>query len=382
MAFGLLSVLLPLYITNDLGGSLIDVGIMAALANFVAIPFSFLWGYLSDVMRRYRPFILLSFSAISALLFLFSSIRIISVLIILYAAIAAFHVAHEVPKNVLISEHYPRSEWERGFASYSVLTDLGWLSGLLLGFALSSYGFSSAPLILLCGLLHVIAFLASFFLVKDPLLVFERRLMAIERAVDFVHRGLYLALRALNGMEIKGKLRGESAPIFCCGLLLFSLSTNMLFTPLPIFFSKNLSLPTNVIFGLFALNTLGCVLGYALAGRMRRSDARIAMVRASIARAALPFLLIATEVWLSTILAAIALMIMGVAYGLFTIAALSLSMELIPEGKVGALNAIIGLGGALGCFVGTYMAENFGFWALFATASSGFLLSYMAFKVF
>jgi hypothetical protein len=44
MAFGLLSVFLPLYITGTLKGSLSDVGIMIAGANFIAVPFSFFWG--------------------------------------------------------------------------------------------------------------------------------------------------------------------------------------------------------------------------------------------------------------------------------------------------------------------------------------------------
>ena len=45
MAFGLLSVFLPLYVTLQLGGNITDVGVMVAGANFVAVPFSFLWGY-------------------------------------------------------------------------------------------------------------------------------------------------------------------------------------------------------------------------------------------------------------------------------------------------------------------------------------------------
>ena len=135
MAFGLLSVFLPLYITGSLGGSLIDIGIMAALANFVAVPFSFFWGYLCDKTRRYRIYILLSFSAMTVLLFLFSLTNIVVMLIAVYSVIAVFHVAHEAPKNVLISESYSQNEWKKGFASYEALTELGWLSGLILGFA-------------------------------------------------------------------------------------------------------------------------------------------------------------------------------------------------------------------------------------------------------
>jgi MFS family permease len=53
IAFGLLSVFLPLYITEVInGGSLSTWGMIAAAATFIAIPFSLLWGYLCDATRR------------------------------------------------------------------------------------------------------------------------------------------------------------------------------------------------------------------------------------------------------------------------------------------------------------------------------------------
>jgi len=386
MAFGLLSVFLPLYITGHLGGSLTDVGIMIALANFVAVPFSFFWGYLCDKTRRYRFYILLSFSAMTILLYFFSLTSVIAVLIALYTAIAVFHVAHEAPKNVLISEYYSRAEWERSFASYEALTELGGLSGLLLGFLLSGYGFSSTSLILFCSLLNLIAFVVSLFLVKDPLFVFERRLVAIERAVDFTHRGFSFVSKVLDGMRIKEKLRTENVSIFCVGLLLFSLATSMLFTPLPVFFSKGLGVSQSLVFGIFMFNGFGAFFGYVLAGRrVQQLNGRNVVRKANLVRGVLSLLLISTVIWFSVFtltLTALTLMVMGVAYGFFLISTLSLSMELIPEGKAGMFNALTGLGGALGCFLGAYMAENYGFPLLFLVASIGFFLGYIAFKTY
>jgi len=384
MAFGLLSVFLPLYITGHLGGSLTDVGAMVAMANFVAVPFSFFWGYLCDKTRRYRLYILLSFSAMTILLYLFSLTSVIVILIALYTAITVFHVAHEAPKNVLISENYSRAEWERSFASYEALTELGWLSGLLLGFLLSAYGFSSASLILFCSLLNLIAFVFSLFLVRDPLLVFERKLVAIERAVDFAHRGFSFVSKALDGMRIKENLRNENVSIFFAGLLLFSLATSMLFTPLPVFFSRGLGVSQSLVFGIFVFNRFGAFLGYVLAGRRAQQlNGRNVVKRANLVRGLLSLFLISTVVWFSVFtltLATLTLMVMGVAYGFLLISTLSLSMELIPEGKAGLFNALVGLGGALGCFLGTYLAEKYGFAILFLVVSLGFFLSYIAFK--
>jgi MFS family permease len=51
MSFGLLSVFIPLYVVT-IGGSLVHIGIMSAIALFLAIPSSFFWGYACDRTRH------------------------------------------------------------------------------------------------------------------------------------------------------------------------------------------------------------------------------------------------------------------------------------------------------------------------------------------
>jgi MFS family permease len=386
MAFGLLSVFLPLYVTLQLGGNLTDVGVMVAGANFVAVPFSFFWGYLCDKTQRYRIYILISFLAVTVLLFVFSLITNILLLIIIYATVAIFHVAHEAPKNVLISESYSRPDWERSFGTYEALTESGWLAGLLLGFGLSGYGLAGASIILVSSALSLAAFALALALVEDPVLVFERQLVALERVVGFAQRGLSIASKALDGEQVKEHLRNESAAIFCIGLLAFSLATSMLFTPLPVFFSDTLGLPQSVVFIVFTFSSLGSLAGYVWSGRKgQRLNNKRVVRNANLVRGALSLLLITAVVWFSIptlTLAVTALAIMGAAYGFFLISVLSLSMELIPEGKAGMFNAIIGLGGAVGCYFGTYIAQSYNFQTLFVVSSIGFLLGYIAFKTY
>jgi MFS family permease len=143
MAFGLLSVFLPLYVIA-IGGSMVDLGLLFAVASFLVIPSAFFWGYLCDKTRRYKRYVLLSFLASAIFLYFFTVSTSVGLLIILYAVMSALHVAYEPPKNVLISELYAREEWEKTFAFYQVFTGTGWLLGLLLGFLMSSYGFARA----------------------------------------------------------------------------------------------------------------------------------------------------------------------------------------------------------------------------------------------
>jgi len=112
IAFGLLSVFIPLYMVSPpIGGSLVDLGIITSIALFSAIPASFLWGYICDKTRRFKLYILLSFISATVILYLFTFATNVLTFIILYAAMSMLHVAHEAPKNVLIAEHYSRAEW-------------------------------------------------------------------------------------------------------------------------------------------------------------------------------------------------------------------------------------------------------------------------------
>ncbi len=196
IAFGLLSVFIPLYLvafknTSILGGPLVALGLMTSIAIFCSIPASFLWGYLCDATRHYKVFILLSFLSSAILLFLMALpfAQNIVVFVILYVIMQVLHVSHEAPKNVLIAEHYSRDDWERSYGFYEGLTEIGFIIGLAVGLVLSvglfalTASISSTVLatytLYLCSLLSVVAFILSIALIADPLMIFERRLVGI-----------------------------------------------------------------------------------------------------------------------------------------------------------------------------------------------------------
>ena len=392
MAFGLLSVFIPLYmVTPAIGGSLVDIGVMVSLALFCSIPASYFWGYICDRTRRYKRYILLSFFSSMVILFLFTlpfaQNRL--VFILLYVLMAVFHVAHEAPKNVLIAEHYSREEWERSYAFYEGLTEIGWFFGLLLGlFAFAStlsFSIIATYALYLCSGLSLAAFILSVFLVADPLMIFERRLVGIEKKLDYTFRGVETSSRLLDGLPINGRLRQESFFAFGLGLVLFSLASSLFFTPLPIFFSEPpLSLPTSLIFVVYMLNSGGAVIGYFIAGRSAASmDAKKQMRRMMLLRAFLVFLLVGVVqfAFSPTLLAGLILVMLGFAYALYYILMISLSMELIPQGRTGLFDVLVGLGGATGSFLGPYLAHLFGYLPQFLIAGSVFFVAFIVLKI-
>jgi MFS family permease len=390
MGFGLLSIFLPIYVVYIApGNGLFYIGIMSALAVFSAIPASFFWGYVCDKTRHYKRFILLAFLASTAFLYLFTLTTDVGLLIVLYAAMSTLHVAHEPPKNVLIAELYPREDWEKNFAFYEGFTEVGSLIGLLLGFFMSTLGLGPINTLLVCSGLNLVAFVLSLMFVRDPALIFERRLVGIEKTIDFTSRGVFLASRILDGVSVREKLKRENVTAFCVGLVLFSLATSILFTPMPIFISnitKAALLPAGLVFAIYVLNSGGGVAGYALA-RMRstRSTGKANLGRIVMFRSALAFLLIAVLQISASVavgLAAMILILMGFAYAIFLVSTLSLSMELIPAGKAGLFNVLIGIGGALGSFIGPFIAQASGFFNVFIIAGVIFFSAYVAFKIF
>ena len=104
-------------------------------------------------------------------------------------------------------------------------------------------------------------------------------------------------------------------------------------------------------------------------------------------RSFLAFLLIvAVQITLYNVaLATVILILMGFAYAIFLVSTLSLSMELIPAGKAGLFNVLIGIGGACGSFIGPFIAQAFessGFIYVFITSGFLFLASYVAFRIY
>jgi MFS family permease len=394
IAFGLLSVFIPLYVvafkdTSLLGGPLVALGVMTSIALFCAIPGSFLWGYLCDATRRYKVFILLSFSSSAVLLFLMTLpfAQNILLFVALYVVMQVLHVSHEAPKNVLIAEHYSRSEWEKSFGFYEGLTELGFIAGLAIGlFAFAStltFEALSTYILYLCSGLSVVAFILTVLLVADPLMIFERRLVGIEKRIDFTSRGLESTSRLMDGLGWDG-LKQDNFLGFAFAIVMFSLATSLFFTPLPIFLKSGLGLPTSTVYVAYILNSVGATIGYFLISRRARSmDIRKQMPRFVFIRSLLIFLLIGVIqlAFSPTIMTLVILVFIGFAYAMYYIMMISISMELIPEGKSGFFDGLVGLGAAAGSFLGPFFAENFNYLPTFLVAAVVFFLAFLTLKL-
>jgi predicted MFS family arabinose efflux permease len=374
-----------------LGGPLLALGVMTSIAIFCSIPASFLWGYLCDATRHYKIFILLAFASIATILFLMTLpfAQNLIVFVGLYVAMQMLHVAHESPKNVLVTEHYSRSNWERTFGFYEGITEIGTIVGLAMGILLfaSTLSFSalSTYTFYICSALNLVALVLAVLLVADPLIIFERRLVGIERKMDYANRGFEGSSRLMDGLRWDGSLKEESFAGFVVAIVLFALATSLFFTPLPIFLREGLHLSTSWVYFAYILNSIGGTAGYFLIGRRARSmDIRKQMPRFVLSRSIIIFVLVAVILldFSPKIMTGILLIFIGFAYAMYYIMMISLSMEVIPQGKAGLFDGMVGLGSALGAFLGPFLAFHLNYVPMFVICAVIFLVAYLALKLF
>jgi MFS family permease len=257
-----------------------------------------------------------------------------------------------------------------------------------LGFFASTYGLGTTNTLFLVAGLNFAAFILSAILVSDPPMIFERSLVSIEKSVDFASHGVFLASKMIDGTALNERLKKENVAAFCCGLVLFSLATNILFTPLPVFVSNitnGLQAATALVFAVFALSSAGAIAGYYSVGRTPgESSGKGSLSRLVLGRALFAFVLLAAlrASLFNVLLATGVLVFMGFLFAVFMIHIFSLSMEFIPAGKAGLINVLIGVGAAFGSFIGPFIAQALGFFHVFVVAGIIFFIAFAFFEIF
>jgi MFS family permease len=299
------------------------------------------------------------------------------------------HVAHESPKNILVTEHYSRNDWERSFGFYEGLTEIGFIVGLVIGMFLfaSTLSFSvlSTYSFYLCSGLSVVSLVLAIALIADPLLIFERRLVGIERKLDYSNRGFEGSTKLMDGLNWNGSLKQASFLSFACAIVLFSLATSLFFTPLPVYLQEVFGGQEQFVYLAYILNSIGATVGYFLIRSKAQSmNIKKQMPRFILFRSALVFALVGVISFAiaPTLITCVLLICLGFTYAMYYIMMTSLSMEIIPEGKAGLFDGLVSLGAAIGAFLGPFIANNLSYVPMFVITAVIFLAAFIALKIF
>jgi MFS family permease len=189
----------------------------------------------------------------------------------------------------------------------------------------------------------------------------------------------------MDGLRWDGSVKQDSFFVFAIAIILFSLATILFFTPLPIYLKELFNGQDQFIYMAYILNSIGATIGYFLIRRSARSmDTKKQMPRFILLRSLLVFVLVAVISFaiFPTVITSILLLCLGFAYAMYYILMISLSMELIPEGKSGLFDGMVSLGAAIGAFLGPFLAHYLHYLPTFVITAVIFLLAYLSLKVF
>src|SRR6266508_2235051 len=234
IAGGATSALIPLF-AYGLGGSLSDVGIIAAATSIASVPSFMLWGSLSDRVGRRKVFLLIGFAGNALCFLLMAASRTLPEFYLTNLLIGCLGAASGPVGTVLIMETTPRTEWPARLAFVSRIGALGWVGGLGLGVAWLALGpaLAGGGLGLMRALFAIgagfggVSVMLAFLWTREPIKRVSRKDVQGTYVRPRVERGRYLPTHVLHYFDLRtprapaGRLPRPLRRYLFCVFLLF-----------------------------------------------------------------------------------------------------------------------------------------------------------------
>lgn len=185
------STMVPLYILY-LGGNVVQVALFTTLYNAVLIPSSIVWGRLTDRWARRRIFFVitcLGTTLFFAAMFLLQNLNDLGAL---YGGLGFVVSANSVAANLLVMETSEKKNWISCYSNLSLVSNLGSIIGVAVGFVWASALPLSAFLVF-CGAATAASIVLSYWLISEPALPLEAEHVPLSPArmlhgvTSFVH---------------------------------------------------------------------------------------------------------------------------------------------------------------------------------------------------
>ncbi len=371
IASGLASILVLFFLLSRLHGGLLDVGLVAAVSALSLIPSQMLWGKLIDGTRRCKPFLVIGFAGMGASLAAIPWSGSVPALLALISLKSVLYAATLPARQLLTVESEHHSGWRRGLAGMQFLTAMGETAGMGLGaITVSSLGYTQ--LFVTCGALCMASAAALGVVVREPGIMIQRKLVAMDRSVSNLVAVSELVTypgRPSRDLYRKtlGRL-GSSTKFLMFGVSGFSLAGSALFSQLPAYFLQFYS--SNAVFLLFFGGSLAGALCYPLVGRLNQSAGRSLVLASSVRMIVTPLLVFAALGTTGGFLATVVLLaVLEAFWSVFDVTSTFAYLESARVGRAGFYGALIGLGAAGGGVLGGLVSTEFGFVSLFALCS-------------
>ena len=127
-------IVLPLLILITLHGTWTAVALAATSFNVAVILASIVWGWVSDRYRSRRALLAVNFAGFAVIFALLGEVHSLTGVLVLYTAVGAIAPAGANAANLLILESFGTGERPGAYASFQLMSMVGAVAGLLIGF--------------------------------------------------------------------------------------------------------------------------------------------------------------------------------------------------------------------------------------------------------
>ena len=375
VAFGMIGVLIPLYLVEELKGTILDIGIMTSVSTLVLIPASVWLGKLPDKYNRSKPFILASYLIAGLAIQLMSLTRNILIFQILYVLMNLANYLVGPSTSVLIAESFERASWGKAMARRSFMDGAAQALGLgICTLFANSLGYSTllnaaAPLVFASLVIALVT-------IQDSPLYVERFLGRIERPVeDLVAFSFHMNRRGGITRSYYNSLRFGGEPrmgLFGIGKVLFAFAASNVLTSFPIYLKLEAKFSSSTIFLIFFIRGLAETLSYPLMSSLVKEGGGFAVKSAAVLRVFLILLLSMIPVLaapFSVVLAVVLLSLIAASWSLYALGTEVVTVQNANYGSLGTYDALANLGSSSGNLIGCTMSGIVGFGPLFIVSS-------------
>jgi MFS family permease len=282
MAGGSTSPLIPLFVTEALGGTVAQVGLISAISSLAAVPSNILWGNLSDAAKKRRAFVLIGFGGMALSLFMMAISFNFSQYMIANVVLGLLSTASAPVGTVLILESFKKEEWAKRLGDFSKIGGIGWVTGLLVGtiWLAAFTGSADTPLamralFLLAAGLAVASMVLAYRWVPEPEENIDRHQLngAVHHIPLFhIERARYMPQRVVQVLKISThNMKPENFPSSLRRYYLYTLITFTgfltFYVGFPIFLKQYAGMSSTQVFIIYMASSAVSALTYAQAGR-------------------------------------------------------------------------------------------------------------------
>lgn len=392
---GIFSTLIPLFVTQVIGGTVADVGRVTSATAIAAVPGAIFWGNISDHLQRRRVFLLLGFFGFAVSILLMGLAQ--SLPAVLWTALLGGALGSAIGPVAMafVVDRISPDSLPEAFGRLNRINGLSFVSGLVLGTLwLAVFPRLLGDGLAMRGLLFVAASVASLSLlltalwVPEPPKVQPRRrfhpalvgrlvVAMAERALLYPPHMVYFVLRPAFLQEVRAYLRSTLGQYYLCAFLLF-FAIHVGFVPFPVFLAQELNASGAEVFLVSLLKSGADTLFYVPMARViqrRRGiglQAQAAAVRVGI------FLVFTGLAWwhpgrMGLPIAAFVHIFTGITWAAIAVSGTTAVAVLAPKGlegrAMGLYNAVIGISGIAGSLAGGYLAHTWGYTFSFLVAA-------------